>query len=79
MAFPSFDDFLSEMGEDRIFHWSDGISEANLKLVPPITPENMQSFSSSVIAGSQLVAIAMMRDYHEWLIEQLKRKSLRLV
>lgn len=76
---PSFDSFLADMGQDRISHWVDQANRQGLTFQLPITPDNINNFSENLIIASHLITLEMMRDYHEWLTEQLKKKSLRLL
>ena len=76
---PSFDDFLYDMGQERISHWVDAANNAEIKMAVPMTPDATQQLATSIVTASQLITLEMMRDYHEWLQEQLKRKSVRLV
>lgn len=79
---PSFDDFLDEMGEDRIAAWADEGNDAMQSFMPvraPVTPEGASEFATALSAMNQRFAVAMLRDYHLWLVEQLSKVSLRLL
>ena len=79
MEIPSFDEFLLEMGEDRIAGWTKDVNEAQFRIELPLTPFNIQNFYTSILSSSAMIAKAMLRDYHEWLIKQLEQNSLRLL
>ena len=82
MILPSFDDFLLDMGEDRIAQWANDANDAIAELMPvkvPITAEAANEFANSLTVLNQQITLAMLRDYHEWLIEQLSKKSLHLL
>ena len=79
---PSFDDFLAEMGEDRQREWGEEANAALEKLMPvsaPITAEGASEFATAMAAWNHRYFAAMLRDYHDWLAEQLARISLRLL
>lgn len=78
---PGFDEFLDDMGEDRCVQWA---AEANraverLPVHLPLTGETANEFVMAVTALNQRMTIAMLRDYHEWLIAQLSQRSVHLL
>lgn len=79
MNFPSFDDFLLEMGPERVAQWSDTVNDIAPEVTLPLTPFNIQKFYSSFMLASAVMSKAMMRDYHEWLIKELEKHSVRLI
>ena len=79
---PGFDAFLSDMGEDRIVEWTDIANESvrhQVPVRPPLTNESASEFATAVCSLSQRIAVEMLRDYHEWLIEKLSQKSVHLL
>lgn len=81
IVIPSFDDFLLEMGKDRMLEWAD---EANASAVYLDMPDlfdqaTMTKFVTGITALNVKYMTAMLRDYHEWLTEQLGRRSLHLL
>ena len=80
---PRFDDFLSDMGDDRVMSWH----EDALRTVPleigfsfDITnPDDSKRFVSALAAFNQRTTVLMLRDYHDWLCTQLENSSLRLI
>lgn len=76
---PSFDDFLATIGEERSSEWFMSVHGMKLCDSPPVTPGDYQQFASTVLAASYEITAAMMRDYHEWLVQQLSSKSIHLV
>lgn len=78
---PSFDDFLSEMGEERRAEWMEEGNRA-IEALPvhlPLTDKTAIEFVTAVTALNQRMTIAMLRDYHEWLIAQLSQRSVHLL
>lgn len=78
---PSFDDFLAEMGRDRMLQWADEANAAPIELDTPL-PFDQQTMTKLVTGISALnvkYMIAMLRDYHEWMTEQLAQRSLHLL
>lgn len=76
---PSFDDFLADMGEKKN-EWYMSID--GLKLCdnyPPQTVQELQEMAARLISASHDLTIAMLRDYHEWLVKQLASKSVHLI
>ena len=67
------------MGEYRIAGWTKDVNDAHFKIELPLTPFNVQGFYTTMLCSSVMVAKAMLRDYHEWLIGQLEQNSLRLL
>ena len=79
MNFPDFDDFLSQMGEARFEEWANSANK-QIALIPNLaSQEGANQFFNHTIQSSMLISVAMMRDYHEWLISELSKKSLRLL
>lgn len=79
--FPSFDDFIARYDEASIAKWTDGANAVALEhpIQLPLDENNVQSFALTLCAMSNQIALAMLRDYHEWLREQLEKKSVRLI
>lgn len=77
MDFPSFDDFLLSVGEDKVIHWVDNANKAGLKFTLPLSQENSGEFATSIISASMLTVQSMMRDYHDWLIKSIEPKLPR--
>lgn len=75
--FPTFDDFLSDMGTERMDEWGKAAVGTGLSVKFPITEENFEEFVSSMVAASHLVCCDMMRDYHRWLISKFDQAWLK--
>lgn len=79
---PSFDDFWDQLPAGRIEEWA---NEANasardmMPIHPPIDQRSMSEFVTVLSAMNLSMTRSMMSDYHEWLIEELSKKSLRLL
>lgn len=76
---PSFDSFLADMGQERIAQWAEQANKRGSSFQFPFTSDNINIFAENIVIASQLITLEMMRDYHEWLTAQLKKKSLRLL
>lgn len=79
---PSFDDFIDSVGPERIEQWTEEANEAIAALnpiYPPLNQKTMNDFVTALSCMNQSMTMAMMRDYHEWLIGELSRKSLHLL
>ena len=78
---PSFDDFLVEMGQERMLKWADeaNASAATLNITIPLDQQSMTQFVTAITALNVKYMTAMLRDYHEWLIGQLGQRSLHLL
>lgn len=74
---PTFDDFLADVGDKK----SEWFSEMNGKMgvIFPINEFNINDFVETIIILSHSAASAMLRDYHEWLTEQLQQSSVHLI
>ena len=70
MKFPSFDDFLSTLTEEKMMELSEGIDAKTegIKLNPKVV-NNIDV--SPLMAASALFNIRILRAYHEWLSEEL--------
>lgn len=79
MSIPSFDDFWQEMGKEKIEEWANAATKSNLTVSLPLTEANANDFIQSVGAVSFIMSREMLKDYHQWLCEQLEKNSLRLV
>lgn len=83
MNMPSFDDFLAEMGEDRIAQWSDeSLKDVHRRIGVSFDladPDDAQRFVLATSVLSHQTTVRMLRDYHEWLIAQLGQRSIRLL
>ena len=76
---PSFDDFLADMGEDGVKRWSDAIDGLPLGEKSDSLEDWLKTYSMNIIKASHLFSVEMLRDYHEWLIDKLSAKSVRLL
>lgn len=79
--FPSFDDFIARYDEASIAKWADGANAVarDHPIQLPLDENNVHNFALTLCAMSNQIALAMLRDYHEWLREQLEKKSVRLI
>lgn len=79
---PGFDDFLLWAGPERMEQWAED-GNAALKTFNPLPPllnqDGPSAFATALCAANQRMTIAMLRDYHEWLIAQLGQRSLHLL
>lgn len=79
MNIPSFDDFLAQVSNERMIEWAESANR-QIPFIPNInTQEGAQRFFQHSVQSSMHITIAMMRDYHEWLIAELSKKSLHLL
>lgn len=79
LTIPSFDDFLADMGEKKT-EWYMAVDGKKLcDNYPPRTAQEVQKMAAALISASHDVTVAMLRDYHEWLVKQLASKSVHLV
>jgi len=80
--FPSFQDFLDDVGEERRFEWTQ-LAQQEIKHLMPIHPPldeiSMSHFGTALGLYSHKLTILMLADYHEWLIRQLSTRSFRLL
>ena len=76
---PSFDDFLADVGEEKMIKWYMTVDGIKLCDSFPKTAEDIQQMASVLLSASHDITLAMMRDYHEWLVQQLSAKSVHLV
>ena len=82
LQLPDFHAFLEEIGADRVTMWAEEGNRVFPSFNPMtgiVTPEGLSYFATALTAVNQQVTIAMLRDYHEWLLEKLEQVSLRLV
>lgn len=80
LKIPSFDDFLAEMGNEKSTEWC--MSVDGLKICdrfPPQTVGDVQQMAAALLSASHDMTIAMLRDYHAWLVKQFSSKSVHLV
>lgn len=79
--FPSFDEFLSRYTEEDIIRWSRGAQEiADQRPIQlPLDESNVHNFATTLCAMNFPIMLAILREYHEWLCEQLDQRSLRLL
>lgn len=79
MDLPSFEDFLLDMGEEKIEQWVNNINKEKLEVSLPLTAFNVQSFIQTIVTASLTMSCGMMSDYHQWLCKQLAQRSFHLV
>lgn len=79
LTIPSFDSFLADMDnkKDEWYMVVDGLKLCDN--YPPRTVSEVQEMAARLISASHDVTVAMLRDYHEWLVRQLSEKSVHLV
>ena len=81
--FLSFDDFLADMGTERVLSWhDDALRDVRREIgfaFDLANSEDAQRFFTAVIATNQRATMLMLRDYHDWLYKQLDQRSLRLI
>lgn len=81
--FPSFDDFLSDVGDDRRNAWFDEALHDVRREVGfafnLASQDDAKRFMTAMTALNQRITILMLRDYHDWLCKQLSQRSLRLL
>lgn len=76
---PSFDDFLADIGSEKMSSWFMSVDGVRLCDSFPETAADLQQMASVLLSASHDITLAMMRDYHEWLVRQLSAKSVHLV
>lgn len=78
---PSFDDFMSRYNPADIADWAADANRAafSVPIQLPLDEHNVNRFVTAVCAMSTQMSLSILRDYHEWLAEQLERMSLRLI
>ena len=76
MEFPSFRDFLNDMGKERLEYWMNAIQEEEIIVPYPDTEEKVREFVEGVLTIAHFATLALMDDYHTWLIKQLQRTFL---
>lgn len=82
LQIPDFNQFLIDMGNERYEYWADAANKAVESFFPlqaPVFQSGADQFATALTALNQRLTIEMLRDYHEWLIEQLSKKSLHLL
>lgn len=79
MKLPEFDDFRATLTDEKFMQYADEINRVVAIMEIPITPEAMQRMVHHTVSLSTQVALAMLRDYHEWLREQLSQDTLHLI
>ena len=80
LKIPSFDGFLAEMGEGKMTEWC--MSVDGIKLcdrVPFQSASDVQQMAAAILSASHDMTIAMLRDYHDWLVEQFSSRSVHLI
>ena len=75
---PSFDEFLSSLGPDYMDRWLDPAALPRITALPA-SPDGLSRFASDFLGVEIGVTMAILRDYHQWLSQQLSSRSLRLV
>lgn len=80
---PSFADFLDAMGDDRADYWQREafkFAQQNVGISFDLaSPEDAQRFFDAIYAVNQRSMVLVLSDYHDWLIEKLSGRSLRLL
>lgn len=82
LRMPSFDEFLECMGEDKIAEWFESANDIpeTMKIVDPLVDSmSVNRYTNALCAMSYKITVAMMKDYHAWLTEQLSQRSLHLL
>ncbi len=80
LKIPSFDDFLAEMGSEKSIEWCMSVDGLRLcSHYPPRTTEEVQEMAAALLSASHDMTVAMLRDYHAWLVKQFSSKSVHLV
>ena len=83
LVMPSFDDFLHEMGHERIAKWADdSLKDVHREIgisFDLTNPDDAKRFVSAMFALNQRTTILMLRDYHDWLTSKLAQRSVRLL
>ena len=80
LKIPSFDDFLAEMGSEKSIEWCMSVDGLGIcDRFPPQTVGDVQQMAAALLSASHDMTVAMLRDYHAWLVKQFSSKSVHLV
>ncbi len=76
--FPGFDEFLQSLPSDYFEKLDIPTWDKPIQTLLPTTEKGAYEYSSVMLGISLRAMLQVLRDYHEWLIEQLAQRSLRL-
>lgn len=76
---PDFDSFLEDMGSEGYERWGEAVDGMPLLTSDGTLEERIEEFSLNIIRVSHQFSVAMLRDYHEWLIDKLSQRSVHIL
>lgn len=79
LKIPSFDDFLADVSDEKKTGWFMSVDGLRLCDSLPQSASDFRQFAAALLSASHDISLAMMRDYHEWLVQQLSAKSVHLM
>ena len=79
MDFPSFDDYLMTLDQEKVETWIDEANKQQYSFSFSQTDSGLKNLSTAIIKYNFAVTRFFLEDYHGWLASELEANSLRLV